>query len=171
MRTDPATKNVGVKHRTLRQPHRRYRAAAVLDAMVMALLTESNQPLTAHDIARRSSEKGSHIKPMQVYRVLDRLDADERIQRVELLSAWLPRHGTRQGFMVCQSCRSVQAFPIDALQVALQRLCRAAYLSPTRQIVETWGLCAECDGQREMMGRSVTTGKGQGVRISGLMPI
>lgn len=149
MRASPAPDNVGVRDRTLSRPKSRqpYRTAGVLDAMVTALLTESNQPLTAYDIARRSSEKGSRITPMQVYRVLGRLDAEGRIQRVELLSAWLPRRGNQQGFMICRSCRSAQTFPLGGLQAAIQRLCVVTGFLPSRQIFETWGLCAECNDQ------------------------
>lgn len=141
------------------RPPRPYRPAAILDAMVMTLLIESNQPLTAYDIARRSGEKGSRITPAQVYRVLDRLEADRRVQRVELLSAWLPWRDGRHGFMICRECRAVQTLPIGALQATVQRLCRTMGFSPSREVFETWGLCAECDSRRAAANRSDRTGK------------
>lgn len=166
MHADPATAKVDVNQQTLRRTKapRPYRAASALDAMVMTLLTESNRPLTAYDIARRSSGKGSRITPMQVYRVLDRLDAGGKVQRIELLSAWLLRQGSPKGFLICRTCRLVQAFPIGKLQAAVQHLCRATGFSPSRHIFETWGLCAECDNQVPM-ARSVVAGKEQRMPI------
>lgn len=154
-------------HPASRRPktHRRpYRSPAVLDALVMTLLAESNQPLSAYDLARRSSDNGSRVTPAQIYRVLDRLETDSKIQRIELLSAWLPKRDGQQGFMVCRGCRSVEAFQIGAVQATVQRLCRAIGFSPTRSVFESWGLCAECDRQRAEQ-RPRETGREQKMRI------
>lgn len=130
-----------------------YRASAsrssyVVQATKKACRTDFRRQLSAYDLARRSCERGSHITPAQIYRVLDRLEASGRIQRIELLSAWLPKQNGQQGFLVCRSCRSVQTFQIGSFQLAVQRICRAAGVSPSRGVFESWGLCADCNGHR-----------------------
>lgn len=152
---------------------RPYRSAAILDELIMGLLTESNQPLSAYDLARRSIEKGARITPAQIYRVLDRLAAGDMIQRIELLAAWMPKPDDRQGFMVCRACHSVEAIPIGVLQAAVQGLCRAVGFSQSRAIFESWGLCADCEIDTARANRPVMTGKEHGmpVRVKGWMAL
>lgn len=126
---------------------RPYRLAATLDALVLGLLRQSNGPLTAYEIAQRAGERESPITPAQVYRVLDRLVEGNAVQRIELLSAYLPLQGARCGFMVCRCCRSVQPFPVSDLEKTVHRLCRVVGFRPSRSIFESWGVCAECDGK------------------------
>lgn len=121
---------------------RLHRRPESLDLLVMTLLKESNRPLGAYDIAERSHERGTPLSPAQVYRVLDRLG--DKVQRIELLAAWLVSQGERRGFLVCRCCRSVESFPVSAVQVSLDRLCRKARFNGSRAIVEALGLCADC---------------------------
>lgn len=154
-----------------RQKMRRsYRSPAVLDALVMALLAESNHPLSAYDLARRSCENGARMSPAQIYRVLDRLEAGGRIQRIELLSAWLPKRSDQQGFMVCHECHAAQMFPVDALQGTVDHLCETAGFLPSRVIFEVRGVCAGCASQGAPGDGAVGKGKPQRrpVRLKGL---
>ncbi|WP_447725803.1 superoxide dismutase[Cu-Zn] [Sphingomonas koreensis] len=112
--------------------------------MVRSILDEANRPLGAYDIAHRSSERGVPLANAQVYRVLGRLIAKGEVQRIELLSAYLATRGARTGFMVCRSCRSVETFPVSAMERAIDRLCRAAGFSASRTLLELSGTCAEC---------------------------
>ena len=129
----------------LRRP---YRSAATLDALVMRLLRQSKGPLTAYEIAQRANDLDSPISPAQAYRVLDRLMEADKVQRVELLSAYLPSTGKQHGFLVCRHCRSVRPFAIPFLQETIQRLCRTAVFRPARTIVESWGSCSDCERER-----------------------
>lgn len=126
-----------------------YRRSSVLDALVMSLLEQNNRPLTAHEIARRSHERGSPITATQVYRVLERLTSSNKVERIELLAAYLPSQGEPHGFLVCRCCRSVHGFPVPALRTTVERLCRATGYSPSRSIIEAYGLCAECTKRRK----------------------
>jgi superoxide dismutase, Cu-Zn family len=136
-----------------------HRISAVLDDMVRTVLNESNQPLSAYDIARRSSDQGAPLLPVQVYRVLDRLTSRGEVQRIELLSAYLPTRGGPTGFMVCRCCRSVETFPVSAIEKAIHRLCRAAGFSASRSLFELSGTCAECARQSAAPARPSTKRK------------
>src|SRR5690606_37676629 len=124
---------------------RPYRLAATLDALVMKLLKESSGPLTAYEIARCAGGRGSAITPAQVYRVLDRLTETGKVQRIELLAAYLPSQGTQRGFLVCRCGRSAEPISVSALRAPVERLCRAIGFRHSRMIFESWGLCAGCE--------------------------
>ena len=117
---------------------------AVLDALVLALLEESNHPLTAYQIAGRSDERGAPMTATQVYRVLDRLISDGKVQRIELLAAYLPVQSEPQGFIVCRCCQAVQTVSVTGLRSAAYRVCRAAGFAASRSIFEVSGVCADC---------------------------
>jgi Fur family zinc uptake transcriptional regulator len=121
----------------------------------MSLLRQSNRPLTAYEIARNGSERGTRITPAQVYRVLARLTTESKVQRIELLSAYLLPHGERRGFMICRYCRSAHAFPADTLYAAVQGLCRGVGFFPSRTIFEIWGNCVECGAKPSQHSSSI----------------
>ena len=163
MRPETAVPDSDNRH-PARKLRRAYRSATTLDALVMTLLRRSNRPLTAYEIARRATARASRITPAQVYRVLDRLIEGSEVQRIELLSAYLPSPGEQRGFVVCRSCHAVQPFPLSCMHTAVQRLCRAAGFQPSRTIVESWGLCAECENaQTSRKERPMT------IRMKGLL--
>ncbi|MGK6319458.1 superoxide dismutase[Cu-Zn] [Sphingomonas sp. DT-204] len=113
----------------------------------MGILEESNQPLTAYEIARQSSDRGSPISPTQVYRILNRLITRGTVQRIELLAAYHASRGEKKGYMICRCCRSVESFPSSAFARAVDRVCRAAGFSASHAIFELSGICAECAGR------------------------
>lgn len=121
----------------------------MLDALVLTVLERSSRPLSAYDIAAGSKDLGVPVTVPQVYRVLERLMCGNRVQRVELLSAYLPARGERQGFLVCRSCRSVARFPVSALQAMIERECRAMAFTRSRLIFEALGLCKQCLERRD----------------------
>lgn len=150
---------------------RPYRRSAILDARVMALLEQSNRPLTAYEIAERSSAQGSPITAAQVYRVLDRLVNSNKVHRIELLAAYLPACGERCGFLICRRCRSVQRFSASALWEAADGLCRAAGFSPSRSIVEAAGFCADCAKREEADLKPAAKRKDEVMRTKGLLSL
>lgn len=117
---------------------------ATLDASLMRILEDSDQPLTAYEIARQSGKGGSPLTPTQVYRVLNRLIARGTVQRIELLAAYLATRGETKGYMICRCCHAVESFPSSAFTRAVDRLCRAAGFTASRTIFELSGICAEC---------------------------
>lgn len=134
---------------SLRRP---YQSAARLDALVVTLLRQSNGPLTAYEITQRAGERRDRLSPTQVYRALDRLMAEKAVERIELLSAYLPCGGEERGFLICRRCRSVLPFPLSALQVTAGHLCRTVGFRPARIICESWGVCRDCAPDRPPTG-------------------
>lgn len=155
----------------MRKHRRPYRSAATLDALIMRLLRQSSEPLTAHEIARRASEGKTPVASAQVYRVLDRLTEGNEVQRVELLSAYLPSLGEQHGFMVCRWCRSVRPFPAPNLRQTMRRLCRAASFLPSRMIFESWGVCAACESEAEKAEFASGKERTMGRKMKGLLTL
>lgn len=118
-----------------------------LDALVMTLFEESNGPLTAYELVRRSRAHGSPLAPNQAYRVLHRLVSANRLQRIELLSAYVPLRGERLGFIICRSCCALQTFPISRLLSLACGLCENADFRLSSPVFEVSGLCADCAGK------------------------
>ena len=132
-----------------RRPSRRdtprpYRRAPLLDALVMAMLDESNHPLTAYEICHRSVAHRTPLTIAQTYRVLKRLVERGTVQRIELLSAYVATHGVAHGFAVCTRCGAITTFPVSDILPAIASLCRAAGFTPTQPAIEVAGTCADC---------------------------
>jgi Fur family zinc uptake transcriptional regulator len=122
----------------------------MLDSLVMSLLQASNRPLTAYDIVSLSAQRGSALPPAQAYRVLERLISKRTVQRIELLSAYVPVHGEKKGFSVCRRCQTIETFPIPSAAAAVDRLCCAAGFTAFRALFEVSGLCADCSREGEV---------------------
>ena len=123
---------------------RAHRHPGDLERRVMDHLQASNRPLGAYEIARLSRRSGSPLAPNQVYRVLARLAARGDVQRIELLSAYLPTRRECAGFLVCRHCRSVETFDSTAVAQRIDLLCRSEGFAASAAIVELLGLCADC---------------------------
>lgn len=124
------------------------RKAADLDRQVVEQLKASNHPLGAYEITRRSHETGSPLAPNQVYRVLDRLIERGEVQRIELLSAYIPANGAEMGFATCKVCRSATSFEAEELARELEQACRSQGFKALTPILEVLGVCPECNAQR-----------------------
>lgn len=120
---------------------RRHRTPQLLNDLVLEFLMASNRPVTAHEIARLSEERGAGLSPAQVYRVLDRLMAAGSVQRIEVLAAYVPIRGERMGFLVCLRCRAIEMFSISDLASALDNSCKAAgFCTPAIPVRGAWSL-------------------------------
>lgn len=129
-------------------PHRRaYRRPGKLDAIVFALLEESERPLSAYEIANICSRRGTSLTAVQAYRVLDRLISKHIVARIELLSAYLAISGDENGYLVCQHCRTVDPFPFSELTAPVNQACDISGFRASRSIIEVAGKCAKCKGE------------------------
>lgn len=126
-----------------RKGRRLYRGADMLDALIKAILEQSNRPLTASEIVDRSYDHGSPTTAAQVYRVLNRLLSRGVAQWIELLAAYLPVQDERKGFMVCRCCQSIESFPISVLVHTIDRMCQATSFSVAHALFEVSGVCTE----------------------------
>ncbi len=139
------------------RPRRRaYRPSAKLDAIVLGLLEESERPLSAYEIANICSRRGTSLTAVQAYRVLDRLIARHTVARIELLSAYLTVSDDENGYLVCQHCRTVSAFPFSELVAPVNRVCDISGFRASRSVVEVAGKCAKCKGEERYSAPIVT---------------
>lgn len=110
---------------------------------MLTILGSSKAPLGAYAIAHRSKATGTPLAPNQVYRILDRLEAQAKIRRVESLNAFCAVRGPPGPIMLCRHCGGVSLLAVDPRQ-DVARLCRAAGFHPDRIIVEVIGRCHDC---------------------------
>lgn len=120
----------------------------MLDRQVVSILEKSNRPLGAYDIVRRGRDTQVQLQPAQVYRVLARLVRRGKLQRVELLSAYMIASPSHDGLLVCQRCHAVEGFALPGLDHEIARHCADRNFSMTRGILEIFGLCQECKRRR-----------------------
>ncbi|WP_129794342.1 Fur family transcriptional regulator [Sphingosinicella sp. CPCC 101087] len=116
----------------------------MLDTQLVGILEQADRPLGAYEIARRSGWEDAPLTPTQVYRVLERLTRAGKVRRVESLSAYLLAGDTDGGFMVCECCRGVQAFPVGDVIAECDGIYAAARFSVIRLTLEVVGRCAAC---------------------------
>lgn len=140
----------------MRPTRRRTRGEA--EARVAGLLTRSNRPLTAYEIAHRCADEGHAVAPTQVYRALTRLMQQGKVARIESLAAYMLLRGPFDVCLICDRCHGVLLLPDPSLAARLADRARRLGFAPTRLIVESRGLCADCAGidtaLREKDGRA-----------------
>lgn len=135
---NPPIERTGAPHKGAR------RRPETLEWLVLDLLRRAGEPLTAHQLIACGKDDDFNLTPIQVYRVLGRLVARNAVQRIELLSAYLPIEGVPGGFVVCRCCFAVTLVPISTLAEAIAGLCQELQFSNERAVVEVMGLCSTC---------------------------
>lgn len=120
------------------------RRPETLERLVLDMLLRADGPLTAHQLVACGKDDDFSLTPIQAYRVLGRLIARNAVQRIELLSAYLPIEGVQGGFAVCRCCSAATSVPTSALTEAIAGLCGELQFSTERTVVEIMGLCSTC---------------------------
>lgn len=122
----------------------RRRTPGEAQAHVVALLTRSNQPISAYAIVHRCAAEGYPIAPAQVYRALARLIGQGLVYRVESLAAYTLWRAPFDICLICDRCHAIQLLPDPALAAQLAERARRFGFTPARMIIESRGRCAEC---------------------------
>ena len=119
-------------------------------ALVMATLDASDEPLSAYTILDRLRDDGFRA-PLQVYRALDRLLDTGRVHRLDSLKAFVPcshphdhAENATIAFGICERCARVWEFSDAAVEERLRAWATAEGFVPKRTSIEINGLCAEC---------------------------
>ena len=121
------------------------RSAGEVDAQVLGEITHTNRPVKAYEIVRKSSVEGNPLLPVQVYRSLDRLRSDGKIERVATLNAFV-RSETRQPVhLICTDCGSAIAAEASEAHNLLDALCSSVGFSPREPHLEISGHCGQCE--------------------------
>ena len=124
------------------------RLTALREAVFRAL-AESHAALGAYDIIDRLRQRGRHVAPISVYRVLDALLEAGLVHRIESRNAYVACFGAHEDadpvlFLVCNRCGTVAESPETDLGAALKQAAGAAGFRPGDTVIEVSGLCRHC---------------------------
>ena len=125
---------------------------------VLSVLIKADVALSAYEIAERcNADSDSNMPAMSVYRILDFLQNQNLIHRLEIANKYVScshvtcshEHGQSQ-FLICGGCRHVEEIylspdAVDALQTAASS---AGFRAISPQL-EIKGWCAECRQSNE----------------------
>ena len=121
---------------------------------VLAGLVDSQRALSAYELADYCrDELGYSIQAMSVYRILDFLEEENLVHRLNLAKKYVAcshiacnhEHELSQ-FLICKSCFKVQEITIDRNAMAsLNQAVEAVGFNLTSQQLEFDCLCGECD--------------------------
>ena len=125
---------------------------------VLSVLIEADVALSAYEIAERcNADSDSNMPAMSVYRILDFLQNQNLIHRLEIANKYVScshvtcshEHGQSQ-FLICGGCRHVEEIYLspDAVD-ALQTAASSAGFSAISPQLEIKGWCAECHQSNE----------------------
>ncbi len=118
--------------------------AAMMDRTLIDLLTQTDVPLSAYDLAAGLRGLGREVAVMSVYRALDRLCATDAVEKVATLSAYRVKDIPKAILTICLSCGRTQPIPAPDLHDQLERVVLAAGFMPGSTAIETTGLCPQC---------------------------
>ena len=125
---------------------------------VLSVLIEADVALSAYEIAERcNAGSDSNMPAMSVYRILDLLQDQNLIHRLEIANKYVScshmtcshEHDQSQ-FLICGGCRHVEEIYLspDAVD-ALQTAASSAGFSAISPQLEIKGWCAECRQSNE----------------------
>ncbi len=79
-----------------------------------------------------------------LYRALKALLAKERIVRIEMLNAYLPKLQQGCVLMICAHCEAIEFADLPAIRDQLLEGIHHSGFHPQKLVIETLGLCADC---------------------------
>jgi Fur family transcriptional regulator, zinc uptake regulator len=130
-----------------RRKRARILPGAQLDTLLLTLLREARVPLSAYALADHLHEHGRHLAMPSIYRSLERLVLDRRIEKVQTLSAFRIRDVAQAVLLVCIQCGRTEAMPASQEQNALIGRITAEGFSVATVAFEVAGRCGECLAQ------------------------
>lgn len=120
---------------------------------VLELVLAAEGPVKAYDLLDQLKAEQPGAAPPTIYRALDFLLANHFIHRLESLNAFVScfhPHDSHQGqFLICDGCQSVTEIHDDEITRLLHKAAEQHRFRPSRQVVEIYGRCAECEGVRD----------------------
>jgi len=136
--------------RAMQALSRHERRFTPLRQQIMGVLIEAGRPLGAYDLLCLQRERsGKQIAPMQIYRVLDVLQAAGLVHRLATQAKYVVcdhEHaaGEMAVFLVCGGCGSVAEAASTAVEKGVEAVAAASGFAPIRPVVEVEGYCATC---------------------------
>ncbi len=125
--------------------------------MIVEALRGVGRPVSAYELIERLREQAI-LAPQTVYRSLDRLIADGRAHRLELLNAFVAcRHPIHEGavvFAICDDCGTVAEFDEPDAVDRLFAWAKAAKFRVDTMTLEIRGRCRACSARPAAPGRA-----------------
>lgn len=122
-------------------------------ARVLEIVAESHKPVGAYDILQRLAGERGRAAPPTVYRALAFLVEQGLVHRIDSLNAFIAcfdaEHAHEAGFLICETCRTVEEIADPALFERIRALVAAHDFKASRATVEIAGACAACRGARK----------------------
>jgi Fur family zinc uptake transcriptional regulator len=129
--------------------------------LILETLRQSNKPLGAYDLLSVLGAQGVK-NPPTVYRALKRLVTLGLAHRVASLNAYVAccreHENDVVGFVVCRSCKHVEAFDDASLDAVIQKLGQQKRFQAEQRVVELVGICRECAEANESGASGGETG-------------
>lgn len=118
---------------------------------VLELVLAADGPVKAYDLLDQLKSEQPGAAPPTIYRALDFLLANHFIHRLETLNAFVscfhPAESHQGQFLICDECQSVTEIHDHDLVRELRDAADRHNFHPSRQVLEIYGLCDNCDGQ------------------------
>jgi len=117
-------------------------------ARVLEIVAEHHKPIGAYDILQRLAGERGRAAPPTVYRALAFLVEQGFVHRIDSLNAFVAcfdaEHRHDAGFLICQTCRTVEEIAEPSLGEHIRTLVAARGFKAVRSVVEISGTCAAC---------------------------
>jgi Fur family zinc uptake transcriptional regulator len=120
-----------------------------LRRLVLQTLTQAGEPVKAYDLLEILRSQGERLTPSTIYRILDFLESQSLIHRVNSLAAYLAcangqTNAHQPLLVVCAGCQKTTEVHDPELRNSIARRLETLGLSLTATSVEIRGLCPQC---------------------------
>lgn len=114
-------------------------------------LAASHKAIGAYEVLDKLAARGERLAPISVYRAIDALVSAGIVHRFESRNAYFACHAgheVRRLVLACEACSRVAEVDGNPVFGAIDQSAGLAGFSARSAVVEVWGLCANCAGQR-----------------------
>lgn len=119
---------------------------------IIEALTECREPVTAEEIYREASKRCPGMALTTVYRNLEMLVKNNKVNKIIYSDATARyeyiRHGNSHGhFLVCVGCN--RAFPLEECPLKIDGIKEETGFTVTGHNIEIYGYCRDCQKKAE----------------------
>lgn len=116
--------------------------------LVVEALRRQKKAMSAQEIRKAVSARGSAINAVTVYRVLEVLERLKVVHRHpcsgNLTLCTMPDQAGHHGFLHCSSCHEVEEFASPRLCEVENEVAREKHFLPHQHVCEIIGICSRC---------------------------
>ncbi len=124
----------------------RRRRPEEIDGMVSKIISGAGKPIGAYTIVAETERLGAPMVPTQVYRSVERLMAQDRIERIASLKAFVPSPDEQSVYLICEDCECTRSVPARDIVPSLAQVCRDVRFAQAKAHLEIVGKCDRCSG-------------------------